>query len=61
MLSQVVLSLQLPFALLPLLLFTTRRRHLGVHAFGRPLSALLWLAALGVVALNVWLIVRLAQ
>jgi manganese transport protein len=59
-LSQVVLSLQLPFALLPLLLFTTRRRHLGVHAFGPGMSTLLWLAAGAVIALNVWLLARIA-
>ena len=55
-LSQVVLSLQLPFALVPLLLFTTSRRHLGEFAFGRGTSALLWSAAAGVIALNVWLL-----
>nr|HET7859613.1 Nramp family divalent metal transporter [Caldimonas sp.] len=56
--SQVVLSLQLPFAIVPLLLFTTRRRYLGVHAFGRRLAVLLWSAAAVVVALNVWMLVR---
>ena len=59
-LSQVVLSLQLPFALLPLLWFTTRR-HLGAQAFHRATSALLWLAALAVIALNIWLLIRVAR
>jgi manganese transport protein len=57
--SQVVLSLQLPFAIVPLLLFTTRRRHLGEFAFTRPVAMLLWGAAGGVVALNVWMLQRL--
>jgi manganese transport protein len=56
--SQVVLSLQLPFAIVPLLLFTTRTRHLGTHAFGRPMAVLLWSAAALVVALNVWMLER---
>ena len=34
-LSQVILGLQLPFAVVPLLWFTTRTRHLGAHAFKR--------------------------
>jgi manganese transport protein len=54
--SQVVLSLQLPFALVPLLMFTTSRKHLGRHAFGRAASALLWTFAAGVVSLNGWLL-----
>jgi manganese transport protein len=57
--SQVVLSLQLPFAIVPLLLFTTRPRHLGAFAFGRGMSALLWTAASVVVALNLWMLQRL--
>jgi manganese transport protein len=57
--SQVVLSLQLPFAIIPLLLFTTRRRYLGAFAFGRSTSALLWAAATLVVGLNVWMLQRL--
>ena len=58
--SQVVLSLQLPFAIVPLLMFTTRSKHLPGHAFGRGMSLLLWGAAAVVVALNVWLLQRLA-
>ena len=58
-LSQVVLSLQLPFAIVPLLFFTTRAKFLGRFAFGRPASMLLWAAALLVVGLNVWMLARL--
>lgn len=57
--SQVVLSLQLPFALVPLLLFTTRRKHLGDLAFGRKASFALWTTALVVLALNLWMLQRL--
>ncbi len=57
--SQVVLSLQLPFAIVPLLLFTTRRKHLGAFAFGRSTGVLLWTAAGVVVALNAWMLQRL--
>jgi manganese transport protein len=56
--SQVILSLQLPFAIVPLLLFTTRRRYLGVHAFGRRVGSLLWAAAAVVVTLNAWMLHR---
>jgi len=57
--SQVVLSLQLPFAIVPLLLFTTRRKYLGDFAFGRSTSMLLWGAASVVVGLNVWMLQRM--
>lgn len=57
--SQVVLSLQLPFAIVPLLWFTTSRKHLGAFAFGRGTSWLLWSAAAVVVGLNAWLLQRL--
>ena len=57
--SQVVLSLQLPFAIVPLLLFTTRRKHLGAMAFGRKASVALWAAAGVVIVLNAWMLQRL--
>jgi manganese transport protein len=57
--SQVVLSMQLPFAVFPLLWFTTRRKHLGAFAFGWGMTVLLWGAALLIVALNVWMLQRL--
>lgn len=57
--SQVLLGFQLPFALLPLLYFTTSRKHLGEFAFGRGFATLLWTSATTVVVLNVWLLLRL--
>ena len=53
-LSQVILGLQLPFAVVPLLWFTTRRRYLGQYAFGTGTSALLWSVAGLLIAINVW-------
>jgi manganese transport protein len=58
-LSQVILGVQLPFAVIPLLWFTTRTRHLGAHAFKRSTGALLWAVALLLVAVNVWTIYRM--
>jgi len=58
-LSQVVLSLQLPFAIVPLLMFTTRRKVLGELCFGRKMSIALWGCASVVVALNLWMLQRL--
>jgi manganese transport protein len=53
-LSQVILGLQLPFAVIPLLWFTTRRRHLGVFAFNRAAGAVLWTIAGAIVFINLW-------
>ena len=53
-LSQVILGLQLPFAVIPLLWFTTRRRHLGVYAFRPRTSVILWAVASSLTAINVW-------
>jgi manganese transport protein len=53
-LSQVILGLQLPFAVVPLLWFTTRSRHLGVHAFKTSTAVILWSVAGALIAINVW-------
>jgi manganese transport protein len=55
-LSQAVLSFQLPFAIIPLVQFTSDRRRMGVFASGTWLKALAWLCAVLVVTLNVVLI-----
>jgi len=57
--SQVILGLQLPFAVVPLLWFTTRREYLGRYTFGRFTSTLLWVIATVLIAINVWLVWRL--
>jgi len=54
--SQVILGLQLPFAVVPLLWFTTRPKHLGVHAFSRLTSIALWSVAAVLILVNLWVI-----
>jgi len=55
-LSQFILGIQLPFAVIPLLWFTTRRAYLGRHAFKPTTSILLWSTAALVVIINCWVI-----
>ena len=57
--SQVILSLQLPFAVVPLLWFTTRKRHLGSLAFRPSTAAVMWATAIVVVSLNIWMLRQL--
>ncbi len=56
-LSQVILSLQLSFAVVPLVKFTGDRRKMGQFANGRWLGAAAWSVALVIMTLNVWLLV----
>jgi manganese transport protein len=51
-LSQVVLSLQLPFAVIPLVLFTGSRARMGAFASPPWLTAAAWAIAAAIVALN---------
>lgn len=55
-LSQVVLSLQLPFAVVPLVMFTASRRKMGLLVAPRWLSALAAVTAALIVALNAKLV-----
>lgn len=55
--SQVVLSLQLPFAVVPLVLFTSDKRKMGEFANRFWVKALAWLSTGVIVALNVFLVV----
>jgi manganese transport protein len=55
-LSQVVLSLQLPFAVVPLVMFTASRRKMGPFVAPRWLSALAVLIAAAMIALNAKLV-----
>jgi manganese transport protein len=57
--SQVILGLQLPFAVIPLLWFTTRRKYLGDHVFTLPTSIALWTVAATLVSINLWVICEL--
>lgn len=54
--SQVALSLQLPFAVVPLVMFVTDRGKMGRLAIGRPMAALAWAATALIIALNLKLI-----
>ena len=56
-LSQDVLSMQLPFAVIPLVMFTADGRKMGPFAISRPVAALAWAVAAIIVALNVKLLI----
>ena len=55
-LSQVVLSLQLPFAVFPLVMFTSDPAKMGRFVSPLWLRALAWSIAIVIAALNVWLL-----
>ncbi len=58
--SQVVLSLQLPFAVVPLVMFTADRRKMGALTAPRWVTALAALVAAIIIVLNIKLLVDLA-
>jgi manganese transport protein len=53
LLSQVILSLQLPFAVIPLVLFTSDRRKMGEFASPAWVKVLAWITAGIIILLNV--------
>ena len=55
-LSQVILSLQLSFAVVPLVLFTGEKAKMGEFANGRVLTATAWSVAVVIMGLNAWLL-----
>jgi len=60
-LSQVVLSFQLPFAIIPLIQFTGNRTRMGEFANSRPTQAIAWIVAATILFFNaelLWLIYR---
>jgi len=57
-LSQVVLSLQLGFAVIPLIHFTSDEEYMGKFAIGWKIKVLAWLSAALIVVLNAKLIVE---
>lgn len=57
-LSQVLLSMQLPFAVIPLIQFTSSKERMGEFANPRWVRAAAWTAAAIIVTLNVWLVIR---
>jgi manganese transport protein len=56
--SQVILSLQLPFAVIPLVMFTSNRNLMGEFVNPLWLKALAWLVASIIVGLNSWLLLQ---
>lgn len=55
-LSQVVLSIQLPFAIFPLVSITSNKKIMGNFVNGKILKIFSWAIALLIASLNVWLI-----
>src|SRR4051794_31298212 len=58
-LSQVILSLQLPFAVFPLLQFTSSRTMMGRFVLPLWMRALAWPVAIVIAVLNVWLLYQM--
>jgi manganese transport protein len=56
--SQVVLSMQLSFAVFPLVAFTSSKDKMGEFANGVPLKVIAWAVAIVIAGLNVWLLVE---
>lgn len=54
--SQVVLSMQLPFAVIPLVRFVSDKRKMGTFAISLPVAAVAWLVAGVIVILNLKLL-----
>lgn len=57
-LSQVILSIQLPFAIIPLLLFTSDPKHMGEFANKMWQKVLTWVVTAIIIVLNVILIIQ---
>ncbi|MEO8200080.1 MAG: Nramp family divalent metal transporter [Gemmatimonadota bacterium] len=55
-LSQVILSLQLSFAVVPLVLFTSDRKKMGAYVNGSVLTTVAWGVAIIIIGLNSWLL-----
>jgi manganese transport protein len=60
-LSQVILSLQLSFAVVPLVIFTGKRKLMGEFVNGLGLQVLAWTTAVVIAGLNGWLLIQTAM
>jgi manganese transport protein len=58
-LSQVILSLQLPFAVFPLILFTSDKKRMGPLAIGRGLKLVAWPVGVLIAVMNAWLVYQM--
>jgi manganese transport protein len=56
--SQVILSMQLSFAVFPLVMFTSDRQKMGEFTNPIWLKALAWVTAAGIALLNAWLLLQ---
>jgi manganese transport protein len=56
--SQVILSIQLSFAVFPLVMFTSDRHKMGEFVNARWLKYLAWITAIIIALLNGWLLVQ---
>ena len=60
-LSQVVLSIQLSFAVFPLVIFTSDKKIMGSFVNGKKLTILSWAIALLITCLNIWLVISILK
>jgi manganese transport protein len=58
-LSQVILSLQLPFAVFPLVMFTSDPHKMGRFVIARWMKILAWIVAIVIAALNAWMLYQI--
>jgi manganese transport protein len=56
--SQVILSMQLSFAVFPLVMFTSNKAKMGEFVNAPWLKALSWIVAVFIASLNIWLLVQ---
>ena len=56
-LSQVILSIQLSFAVVPLVYFTGQKTKMGAFANGPLLAAAAWAMTVAIIGLNTWLLI----
>ncbi|MDP9290962.1 MAG: Nramp family divalent metal transporter [Verrucomicrobiota bacterium] len=57
-LSQVILSMQLSFAVVPLVIFTSDRAKMGEFANSLGVKIMAWIVAIVIAGLNVWLLLQ---
>jgi manganese transport protein len=60
-LSQVILSMQLSFAVFPLVVFTSDKQKMGEFVNAPWLKSLAWTVAVVIAVLNAWLLLQLAR
>ena len=53
-----MLSLQLSFAVIPLVIFTSDKKRMGAFVNPRWLSASAWVVGIVIAALNAWLLIQ---